>query len=224
MLEVTPRTRLTRKPDRQVTDRRMLHEILDAGIVAHIALCADGQPMVLPVGYGRDGERLLIHGSTGAGLLRRAAAGAQVAVVVTLLDGLVYARSMFDSSMNYRSAVVFGQTTALSGDAKLDALRLISERLMPGRWSEVRPPKPKELAATLVLELPLDEASVKIRTGPPSEDHPDQEDPLAWSGVLPLRAVADEAIAAPNVRPGVATPPSIDAARARVAAIDGTQL
>jgi uncharacterized protein len=221
MLEITARTKVTRLPYRQVTERKALYEVLDAGLVAHVALCDAGLPVVLPVGYARDDDRLLIHGSTGGGLLRKAAAGAPIAVGVTLIDGLVYARSIFDSSMNYRSVVVFGNATPVTGEAKLRALRALSERLQPGRWDEVRLPNAKELAATLVLELPLAEASVKIRTGPPSEEDP-PEPPLpdgarAWAGVLPLYSVAGAPIAAPDVEPEVTVPPSIAAARARVA-------
>lgn len=220
MMEVTARTKVTRLPYRQVTERSALYEVLDAGLVAHVALCDGGLPVVLPVGYARDGDRLLIHGSTGGGLLRKAAAGASIAVGVTLVDGLVYARSLFDSSMNYRSVVVFGNATPVTGEAKLPALRALSERLLPGRWNEVRPPSDKELAATLVLELPLTEASVKIRTGPPSEEDPPEpplpDRPRAWAGVLPLRTVACVPVSAPDVEPHVTAPPSIAAASARI--------
>jgi uncharacterized protein len=226
MLEVTARTKVTRLPYRQVTERRVLNEVLDAGLVAHIALCTDGLPAVLPVGYARDGDRLLIHGSTGGGLLRTAAAGAPVAVCVTLIDGLVYARSIFDSSMNYRSVVVFGQASpVVDVGAKLEALRLLAQRLLPGRWEEVRPPTAKELAATLVLQLPLAEASVKIRTGPPSEEDPPEPPPSpghsrAWAGVLPLRTVTAAPIPAPDVQPDEAPAPSLEAAQARISQLN----
>jgi nitroimidazol reductase NimA-like FMN-containing flavoprotein (pyridoxamine 5'-phosphate oxidase superfamily) len=225
MLELTPRTKITRLPYRQVTDRQALYDVLDAGFVAHVGLTtADGLPVVLPLGYARDGDRLLLHGSTGGGLMRRAAAGTPVAVCVTLVDGLVYARSMFDSSMNYRSVVVFGQATPVPADRKLEALRLVATRLMPGRWDEVRPPTSKELAATLVLELTLDEASVKIRTGPPSEEDPPEPalpgQPRAWAGVLPLRTVTAQPVPAPDVEPGVRQPPSLDRAVARIAELN----
>jgi uncharacterized protein len=220
VLDVTARTKLTRLPYRQVTDRQMLYEVLDAGLVAHVAVCDGEQPVVLPLGYARDGERLLLHGSTGGGLLRKVAGGAPIAVGVTLLDGLVYARSMFDSSMNYRSVVVFGQASALTGDEKVAGLRLIAERLMPGRWDEVRPPRGKELAGTLVLELPLAEASVKVRTGPPSPEEPGQEDQGVWAGVLPLRTVADPPVPVPDVAEGVPTPASLDTARTRISRLN----
>jgi len=216
VLEVTDRTKLTRLPYRQVTDRTVLHAVLDAGIVAHVALTTDHGPVVLPVGYAREGDRLLLHGSTGAGLLRDAADGAQLAVAVTLLDGLVYARSLFDSSMNYRSVVVFGRASRLHGEEKLAALRLLSDRLMPGRWDEVRPPTTKELAATLVLAVGLDEVSVKVRSGPPSDDEPVPDPETVWAGELPLRTVADDPVPAPDVPAGLAAPPSLAMAASRV--------
>jgi hypothetical protein len=196
----------------------VLHAVLDAGIVAHVALTTDRGPVVLPVGYARDGDRLLLHGSTGAGLLREAADGAHLAVAVTLLDGLVYARSLFDSSMNYRSVVVFGRASKLHGDDKLAALRRLSDKLMPGRWDEVRPPTMKELAATLVLEVALDEVSVKARSGAPSDDEPvtEQEIATVWAGELPLRTVPGEPVRAPDVPAALPVPPSLGAAAARV--------
>jgi len=214
VLDITERTRLTRLPYRQVTDRGALHAILDAGLVAHVALTTDHGPVVLPVGYARDGERLLLHGSTGAGLLREAADGAQLAVGITLLDGLVYARTLFDSSMNYRSVVVFGRATALRDEEKLAGLRLLSERLMPGRWDEVRPPTAKELAATLVLAVALDEVSVKMRTGPPSDDEPAAGEQVTgagavWAGELPFHTVAGRPVPAPDVPAGLPVPPSL---------------
>jgi len=214
LLPVTERTRVRRLRERQVRDREVLYEILDGGLVAHVALCVDGGPVLLPVAYARDADRLLLHGSTGAGLLRAAASGAPVAVAVTHLDGLVFARSIFDSSMNYRSAVVFGTAQVLEGDERVDALRALSDHLMPGRWDEVRPPTARELAATLVLALPLDEVSVKVRTGGPSADDP--SDPTVWAGVLPLGVHSHEPVPADDVPPGASPPDSLRAARRRL--------
>jgi nitroimidazol reductase NimA-like FMN-containing flavoprotein (pyridoxamine 5'-phosphate oxidase superfamily) len=210
-LPLTNRTRLTRLTALQSTDRAALHEVLDAGPVAHVAGIVDGSPVVLPVAHARDGDRLLLHGSTGGGLLRRAAASAPLSVAVTVLDGLVYARSLYDSSMNYRSAVVFGRAKPVGDTAgdKLAALRLLAERLMPGRWDEVRPPRARELAGTLVLALPLDEASVKISAGPPSDSDDPPPDLAVWAGVLPLRVAAGTPEPAPDVPPGVPVPASI---------------
>jgi nitroimidazol reductase NimA-like FMN-containing flavoprotein (pyridoxamine 5'-phosphate oxidase superfamily) len=203
------RTCVTRLAERQRFDRGALHDVLDTALVAHVALVrADGTPVVLPLLHGRDGDRLLLHGSTGGGLLRAAAAGAPVAVAVTVVDGLVLARSMFDSSANYRSAVVFGRCRPVPSDGKLEALRVLSERLLPGRWAEVRPPTAKELAATLVLELSLEEASVKVRSGPPS-DHEAEAGDGDWWGVVPLAAVTGPPVPAPGVRPGTPPPGSV---------------
>jgi nitroimidazol reductase NimA-like FMN-containing flavoprotein (pyridoxamine 5'-phosphate oxidase superfamily) len=214
-LPVTPRTRVTRLPYRQVSDRQVLYDLLDAGLVAHVGVVRDGLPVVLPLGYARDGDSLLLHGSTGGGLLREAAAGTEVAVTVTLLDGLVYARSLFDSSMNYRCAMVVGTATPVTGPAKEDALRLLSEHLMPGRWAEVRGPTARELAATLVLRLPLAEASVKVRAAGAGGEPGDGESRAVWAGVLPLATAAGAPRADPDVPAGVPVPPSVRAARAR---------
>ena len=212
MLPLTERTRVHRLRDRQVRERAMLNEILDTGLVAHVAVCRGGEPLLLPVAYARDGDRLLLHGSTGAGLLRAAATGAPIAVSVTHIDGLVFAHSIFDSSMNYRSAVIFGTAHVLDGAERLAALRALSDHLMPGRWEEVRPPTSRELAATLVLALPLDEVSVKVRTGGPSGS---DEDTGTWAGVLPLAMRAGEPVPADDVYPDVSLPQSLRNARQR---------
>jgi nitroimidazol reductase NimA-like FMN-containing flavoprotein (pyridoxamine 5'-phosphate oxidase superfamily) len=214
-LPVTERTRITRLPYRQVHDRRVLHDVLDAGLVAHVGVVRDGVPVILPVGYARDGDSLLLHGSTGGGLLREAAAGVPVTVTVTLLDGLVYARSLFDSSMNYRCAMVIGTATPVTGPAKVAALRLLAEHLMPGRWDEVREPTRRELAATLVLRLPLAEASVKLRAEGAGGEPDDGESREVWAGVLPLATVAGAPVADPDVPAGVPAPASLDRARER---------
>ena len=214
-LPLTDRTRITRLPDRQVVDRQVLHEVLDAGLVAHVGVVRDGVPVILPVGYARDGDSLLLHGSTGGGLLRQAAAGLPVTVTVTLLDGLVYARSLFDSSMNYRCAMVIGTATPVTGPDKLAAMRLLSEHLMPGRWAEVREPTKRELAATLVLRLPLAEASVKLRAAGAEGEPDDGESREVWAGVLPLRTVAGQPEPDPDVPAGVPVPASLDRARGR---------
>lgn len=214
-LPVTDRTRITRLGERQVTDRQALYDVLDAGLVAHVGLVRDGLPVVLPVGYARSGDSLLLHGSAGGGLLRAAAAGAPLAVTVTLLDGLVYARSLFDSSMNYRSAMICGSPQPLHGQDKIEGLRQLSEHLMPGRWAEVRPPTTRELAATLVLRLPLDEASVKIRACGATTDPQDGEPRDVWAGVLPL-AICAGAPAPSEDTPGhINAPVSVHTARQR---------
>ena len=158
-----------------------------------------GQPYVVPVAYARDGDTVLFHGSTASRLFRGLADGAPTCLTVTLLDGLVAARSVFESSMHYRSAMVLGTAAVLTGDDKLRALQQVSEHLMPGRWADARQPNRKELAATLVLSLPLDEWSVKVSDSPPDDAAEDLDLPV-WAGVLPLREVAGEPVPAPDLR------------------------
>ncbi|MFN8146637.1 MAG: pyridoxamine 5'-phosphate oxidase family protein [Candidatus Nanopelagicales bacterium] len=182
----SPRTRVRRFPEKSVAERDVLHAVLDAGLVAQVAVVDDdGQPYVVPVAYARDGERVLFHGSTGSRLFRSLAAGARTCLTVTLLDGLVLARSSFESSMNYRSTMVLGSCEVLEGEEKERALRVISDHLLPDRWDDIRPPSRKELAATLVLALPLDEASGKISAGPPEDAEEDLDRPV-WAGVVPI--------------------------------------
>jgi uncharacterized protein len=209
----TERTRLRRLPEKAAFDRAVVHRILDAGRVAHVALVGDGsgrkaglpglddpsQPYVLPVAYARDGDRVLFHGSTGSRLFRALAGGAPTCFTVTLLDGLVLARSAFESSMNYRSVMVLGRCTALAAADKFAALETVSEHLMPGRWADVRPPAAKELAATMVLALPLDECSAKVSTGGPTDDPADLDRPT-WAGVVPIRTVLDPPVAAADLQ------------------------
>ncbi|MFI6979405.1 pyridoxamine 5'-phosphate oxidase family protein [Embleya sp. NPDC050154] len=196
----TARTRVRRLPDHAVRERTALHAVLDAGLVGHLAITGeDGQPFVLPVAYARDGERVLIHGSTGSRLFRGLAAGAPTCLTVTLLDGLVLARSAFESSMHYRSAMVLGSCVVLPEDEKVAALDLLTDRLLPGRREELRPHRVKELAATLVLALSLDEASVKISAGPPDDDDEDLDAPI-WAGVVPIGEHFGEPVPAPDLR------------------------
>ncbi|MBH0119069.1 pyridoxamine 5'-phosphate oxidase family protein [Rhodococcus sp. CX] len=206
---MSERTRITRKPDRGTDDRTVLHRLLDDARVAHVGFVRHGYPVVLPMAFGRDGNRLFLHGSTGAGAFLAARSGLEVSVAVTHLDSLVFARSTFDSSMNYRSAVVFGVATPVPGDEKEVALRAVTEHLMPGRWDEVRPPTVKELAATTVLELPLDEVSVKVRAAGPGESADDGEDHSVWAGVVPLRTVAGVPERSPLTDSAVPLPGSV---------------
>jgi uncharacterized protein len=180
------RTRVRRLPDKGVTDAGQLERILDAGLVAHVGIAdADGQPYVLPVGFGRDGDRLLFHGSSASRLFRTLADGARACVTVTVVDGLVLARSAFESSMSYRCVMALGRCTVVHGDDKLAALECIGEHLMPGRWIEVRKPTHNELRATIVLALALDETSVKLSAGGP-DDAAEDLDLEVWAGVVPL--------------------------------------
>ncbi|HEX7716782.1 MAG TPA: pyridoxamine 5'-phosphate oxidase family protein [Marmoricola sp.] len=195
----TPRTRIRRLPEKAVDDPAVLHAVLDAARVAHVAFVHDGHPVNIPVGCARDGDRLLLHGSTGSRLFRTLATGAEVCATVTLLDGMVLARSAFESSMHYRSAMVFGVATPVPDDGKVAALRAMSEAWLPGRWDTLRAPTAKELAATMVLALPLAEWSVKVSDGPP-EDAPEDLDAPVWAGVLPLVTAYGEPVPAPDLR------------------------
>jgi len=209
-LSSTPRTTLRRHRERGVTDRADLYEVLDAGLICHLGVVAEGAPVVLPTAYGREDDTLYLHGSSANGAFL-AADGQQVCVTVTHMDGLVAARSVFSHSMNYRSAVVFGVATVVSdADERWHALELITDHLIPGRWAAARQPSKKEMAATAVLSLPLAEASVKVRTGMPS-DEPEDYELDVWAGVLPIAVTFGEPLPDPRLRPGTEIPPHIRA-------------
>lgn len=186
----TERTRVVREPQRGVYDRDVIYKILDEGLVCHAGFVADGQPFVIPTLYARVGDAIYFHGSAASRMLRGAAEGAQVCVTVTLTDGIVLARSVFNHSMNYRSVVALGKATLVEqAEEKLAALRAFTEKILPGRWDDARQPNERELKATSILRLPLTEISAKIRTGPPQDDAEDYELPI-WAGVIPLQIVA----------------------------------
>ncbi|TCP52037.1 hypothetical protein EV191_106201 [Tamaricihabitans halophyticus] len=188
-LSPTSRSTIQRAKKRAVTDRAALHAVLDAGLVCHLGFLRENAPVVLPTGYGRDGDTLFLHGSSGAFSLRTAGQREEICVTVTLLDGLVYARAVFHYSVNYRSAVIHGVPEVVNErDDKLHALRVVSEHLAPGSWDYSREPTKQELAKTTVLALDLTEAAVKIRNGPPVDDDEDVEAGDRWAGVLPLHA------------------------------------
>jgi nitroimidazol reductase NimA-like FMN-containing flavoprotein (pyridoxamine 5'-phosphate oxidase superfamily) len=206
-LSPTPRSTLNRARERARTNRAELYALLDSCLICHLGVVLHGAPVVLPTGYGRDGDTLYLHGSTGAASLRAIAGGAPVSVAVTRVDGIVYARSVFHHSMNYVSAVIHGTATILTDlQDMLTGLRALTEHLAPGSWDATRRPTRKELAATTVLALPLHEASVKMRSGPPRDDDEDVEANAAWAGVLPLRQAWGDPEPCPLVPAGVATP------------------
>ncbi|WP_083885337.1 pyridoxamine 5'-phosphate oxidase family protein [Nocardia thailandica] len=208
-LSPTPRTTLTRARERGRTERADLYPILDTGLVCHLGVLLGGTPLVVPTVYGRAGNTLYLHGSTGAGNLR-AAVGAEVSLTVTHVDGLVYARSAMHFSMNYRSAVVLGRADLVTDPAeRLEALRVIVEHAAPGAWDRVRPPSRKEMAATMVLSLDLTEASVKVRTGGPRDDAEDIAAGGTWAGVLPLRQEWGAPVPSDDLGAGVAVPEDV---------------
>jgi len=185
-MNLTKRTELRRIPDRGSHDWVTINQILDAGFLAHVGFCVDGQAFVIPTLYGREGENLYLHGSAASRMLRKLETGIPACVTVTLVDGLVLARSAFDHSMNYRSVVAFGTAREMvDGGQKIKSLRVISEHLIAGRWADVRGPSEKELKATTVLEFAIEEASSKVRSGPPLDGESDYRFPI-WAGVLPL--------------------------------------
>lgn len=207
-LSSTPRTRLGRSKDRAQMDRSALYEVLDDGRICHLGVVIDGAPRVVPTGYGRSGDTLYLHGSSAATSLR---SDGDICVTVTHLDGIVLARSVFHHSVNYRSAVIYGTPrTITADDEKLAALEAITERLAPGQWSTARLPTRKELAATAVLALSLQEASVKVRQGPPIDD--DEDHALdVWAGVLPVRQTFGDPVPDPLLRDGLPVPPHVQA-------------
>jgi uncharacterized protein len=189
-LMITSRNRIKRLPQRGQYDRPVIHQILDEGLVCHLGFSVDGQPFVIPTAYGRVGDFLYVHGSPASRMLQSLQGGLEVCVTVTLLDGLVLARSAFHHSMNYRSVVIFGTATIVQAfEQKVEALQAFTEHVVPKRWAEVRQPTRQEILGTLVLALPLAEASAKIRTGGPIDDEADYELPV-WAGVIPLALTA----------------------------------
>lgn len=186
-MKPTQRTQLRRLPKRGFHDSASINQILDAGFLAHVGFQVEGQPFVIPTLYGRDGEKLYLHGSAASRMLGELEQGAPACLTVTLVDGLVLARSAFHHSMNYRSVVAFGTARKIEDETqKRNALRVISDHLIHGRWDDVREPNSKELKATSVLEFQIEEASAKVRQGPPLDDEEDYSLPM-WAGILPVK-------------------------------------
>lgn len=202
----TSRTRVVREPDRGVYDRDTIYRILDEGFICHVGFEVEGQPFVIPTSYGRSGDDLYIHGSAASRMLRNLDKGIPVCITVTLLDGLVLARSIFNHSMNYRSVVVLGTASVVQDPGeKLKALRTLSEHILPGRWAESRQSNERELKATFVLRVPITEFSAKVRQGPPIDDEEDY-DFLTWAGVIPLETIARPPIPDARCRPDIPVP------------------
>lgn len=212
-LEVTPQTRVRRIAERGIYERAALYEILDEALVCHVGLVENGQPFVLPTIHARWGDRLLLHGSMGSRLLRYAQAGNPLCITVTLLDGLVLARSAFHHSMNYRSVVLLGRAEEIAErEEKVEALRVLSEHVARGRWDEVRGPNEEELKQTRVLAVPIEEASAKVRVGPPGDEQEDYALDV-WAGVLPLALQPGLPESDPLLRAGIEVPGYVETYR-----------
>lgn len=205
----TGRSELRRLPKRGSHEPAAIHAILDAGFLAHVGFQTDGQPFVIPTLYGRDGDKLYLHGSAASRMLGELEGGAPACVTVTIVDGLVLARSAFHHSMNYRSVVAFGTAARIEDEeAKTHALRVISEHLLEGRWQDVRGPNGKELKATAVIEFSIEEASAKVRTGPPLDDEEDYALPV-WAGILPVSLETKSPISDARLAEGIEPPPYV---------------
>src|SRR5512146_191464 len=209
-MKTTERSQLRRLPNRGSHELETIHKILDAGFLAHVGFCVDGQPFVIPTLYGREDDHLFLHGSAASRMLRKLETGVPACITVALVDGLVLARSAFHHSINYRSVVAFGTCRLVAEtSAKLHALTMISEHLIRGRWNDVRPPNEKELKATSVLRFDIEEASAKIRVGPPADDEEDYALPV-WAGVWPVRLASGETTTDARLVRGTVVPDYID--------------
>ena len=205
----TERTQVKRLPDRGKYDTETVHKILDAGFVCHVGFVVEGQPFVIPTNYGRVGDTLYLHGSSASRMLKTLTGGIPVCVTVTLVDGLVLARSAFHHSVNYRSVMILGKAALVDKpEEKISALEAFTEHVMRGRWKDIRPPTDLEMKATTVLSLPLAEVSAKVRTGPPKDDAEDYALPI-WAGVLPLPIVPGTPIPDPKLNAGLEPPENV---------------
>src|SRR3954451_9451103 len=206
----TDRVRVRRQPERGQYSREEIEAVLDAALVVHVAFVHDGQPICIPTLCARAGDRVLVHGSSASRTLRTLAGGVPACLTATVTDGLVLARSVFEHSVNYRSAVLLGSFARVeTDDGRLAAYRAFTEKLLAGRWDEVRPPAPLELRATEILSLPIGEASAKVRTGPPSDDESEDAAPDVWAGVVPAVTGWGEPVPSPGLRAGIDIPESV---------------
>lgn len=205
---ITERNKIKRSPHRGAYDRETVYEILDAAFVCHVGFVDRNSPVVIPMTYGRKDDKLYLHGASPSRIMNVLADDNPVCVSVALVDGIVFARSMFDTSVNYRSVVLFGKPELVDDDEKIAALHCISEHILPGRWQEVRQPLPNELKATAILKLSIETASAKIRTGPPKDDARDMNLPV-WAGVVPLTLKAGEAVSDPALQVSQVIPASV---------------
>lgn len=208
-LQTTPRSKLKRLPKRGSQERELIYSILDEALIAHVGFITNNQPFVIPMAYGRKSDRLYLHGSSISRLIKTLEQGVEVCLTVTLVDGLVVARSLFHHSMNYRSVVLFGKAELVDNERdKMIALEAFTEQIIPGRWQDARIPNVKELKATTVLSLPIEEGSAKIRKGQPLDDEEDYSLPI-WAGELPLRVIAGKPIPDPKLDNAIAIPENL---------------
>ena len=202
----TARNKVKRLPERGHYDTATIYPIVDVALICHVGFVLDGQPFVIPTLYARQGDTILLHGAKGSRLLRHIQSGGEVCITITLIDGIVLARSVFHHSINYRSVVLFGTGAVIADDqARLQALEAFTERLIPGRWQDARQPNALELKQTTIVAVPIASASAKLRSGPPGDEAEDLDLPV-WAGILPLQQIAGTPLADPQLRPGVALP------------------
>jgi uncharacterized protein len=208
-LQATNRSKVQRRPHLGHHDRAIVNQILDEALVVHVGFSVDNQPFVIPMGYGRDGDRLYIHGSTASRMLQNLEKGIDICLTATLLDGIVIARSLFHHEMNYRSVALFGRATLVQGeDEKMHALKVLSEQIISGRWEQARKPTTQEVKGTTVLVFPIEEGSVKIRSGEPHDNAEDYALPI-WAGQLPLKLTAGVPIPDPKLSSDIAIPENL---------------
>ena len=209
ILKSTERSKVQRRPRLGHHDRVIINQILDEALVIHVGFVVDNQPYVIPMGYGRDGDQLYIHGSTASRMLQSLEKGIDICVTTTLLDGIVIARSLFHHEMNYRSVVLFGHATLVeSEEQKLHALKVLSEQIVPGRWEQARQPTYQEVKGTTVLAFPIEEGSAKIRSGEPHDNAEDYSLPI-WAGQLPLKLTSGSPIPDPKLSPEIIPPENL---------------
>lgn len=208
-METFPKTDLNtvkRVPKRGQYDKETIYDIVDDALICHVSFVFDGRPMIIPTIHARQGDTILLHGATSSRMLRHIATGADLCIAVTHLDGLVLARSVFHHSMNYRSAVLFGKGELIDDpEKKMAALKIFTEKLIPGRWDDARPPSPTEAKATHIVRIPIESASAKVRVGPPGDDDKDYALDV-WAGVLPMHTVFGDLTADPLLKAGVEAP------------------
>jgi uncharacterized protein len=211
---VTDKNKIKRSPHRGVYDHQAVYEILDAGFICFVAFVQHNEPVIIPMSYGRKDNTLYLHGASSSRIINLLETGAAVCINVTFVDGIVVARSMFDTSVNYRSVVIFGNAVLMDDEEKSTALHCISEHIVPGRWAEVRQPLPNELKATSILKVDITNASAKIRTGPPLDGKRDLDSPV-WAGVIPLKLTAGVPVNDPALHAELPVPASVYATLAK---------